>query len=159
MKHIKFVVLSLLALAFARPPGLCTANVADDKTKTIPPENAPSTDAEIKKLKERLQAQEEEISKLRKAPDNSAEIAAMKKRLAAQEDEIDELRSAQSAGTVTTPEEPQSEVALLCRGAGVDPSEVLWRVRAGLSPKQAVEVASLEKAEREEAAKKKEAKK
>lgn len=47
------------------------------------------------------------------------------------------------------------ETKLLIKGAEVDPKDVVWRIRAGLAPKQAVEVAAAEKAEREaEAAKK-----
>lgn len=46
------------------------------------------------------------------------------------------------------PPAPDSEVGLLIKGAGVDYKDVLWRVRAGLTPKQAVEVALNEKREK-----------
>lgn len=47
------------------------------------------------------------------------------------------------------PPDPNSEVGLLIKGADVDYHDVLWRVRAGLTPKQAVEVAQQNKLERE----------
>ena len=40
---------------------------------------------------------------------------------------------------------------LLIKGAGVDAKDVVWRIRAGLTPAQAVEVAANEKAEAEAA--------
>jgi hypothetical protein len=42
---------------------------------------------------------------------------------------------------------PDSEVGLLIKGAGVDWKDVTWRIRAGLTAKQAVEVALNEKRE------------
>jgi hypothetical protein len=54
-------------------------------------------------------------------------------------------------GDVNTPDDQpppeDSEVGLLIKGAGVDYKDVLWRIRAGLTPKQAVEVALNEKRE------------
>lgn len=69
MNRIKLAVLSLLALAFARPAGCCTANA----------ESAAPADS--------------------------------------------------------------SPLALLCKGAGVKAEDVTWRIQAGLSLAQAVEVA------------------
>jgi Rho termination factor, N-terminal domain len=45
------------------------------------------------------------------------------------------------------PPDPNSEVGLLIKGAEVDYKDVLWRIRAGLTPKQAVDVAKQEKLE------------
>lgn len=38
-----------------------------------------------------------------------------------------------------------SELGLLCKGAGVDPDDVRWRVAAGLDVKQAVDAAIAQK--------------
>lgn len=38
-----------------------------------------------------------------------------------------------------------SEIGLLCRGAGVSKEDVLWRIEAGLEPKQAVDAALAQK--------------
>jgi hypothetical protein len=81
MKKLKLVVLSLVALVFARPPGYCTANSAEAQA---PEDNSP--------------------------------------------------------------------LALQCRGAGVDPADVRWRVQAGLDLDQAVQAALSQKTENERAA-------
>lgn len=47
---------------------------------------------------------------------------------------------------------------LLLKGAGVEAKDVIWRIRAGLTEKQAVDVAAAEKAEAEKAAADKKAK-
>lgn len=118
MKQIKLAVLSLVALAIARPPGFCTANTVAD---------------------------------------NEADIAALKAQVAKQEEELKALRAAQPV-PVPPGETLPSSLDLLIKGAGVKAEDVLWRIRAGLSHEQAVEVALAEKLEAE-AAKKKEAKK
>lgn len=110
MKRIKLVVLSLAALVFARPAGMCTAN----------------TQAE--------------------------DIAALQEKLAKQEEVIAGLRAAQPIPP--PPAEALGATGLLIKGAGVKLEDVDWRIRAGLSPAQAVEVAAAEKLEAEEAAKK-----
>ena len=45
------------------------------------------------------------------------------------------------------------ETKTLIKGAGVDAKDVVWRIRAGLTPYQAVEVAAAEKAEADAAKK------
>lgn len=52
---------------------------------------------------------------------------------------------------VETPEDT-STLGLLCKGAGVDPADVRWRVQAGLDVKQAVDAAIAQKASASEAA-------
>lgn len=54
---------------------------------------------------------------------------------------------------VETPEDT-STLALLCKGAGVDPEDVRWRVQAGLEVKQAVDAAIAQKASASEGSKK-----
>ena len=115
MKQIKLAALSLLALVYACPPGMRTANAQAD------------------------------------------DIATLKDQVARQDEELKALRAAQPV-PVPAPEVPLTSADLLLKGAGVSPEDVNWRVRAGLSVEQAVEVAVTEKAE-VEAAKKKEAKK
>ncbi len=56
-----------------------------------------------------------------------------------------------------SPEADNSTLGLLCKGAGVDPEDVRWRVAAGLDVKQAVDAALAQK--ESEAAEKKSAKK
>lgn len=46
-------------------------------------------------------------------------------------------------------EAPLTPTELLIKGAGVDAKDVTWRIQAGLTPEQAVEVALAEKHERE----------
>lgn len=46
-----------------------------------------------------------------------------------------------------TPTPESSEIALLCKAAGVDPKDVIWRMRHGLTAKQAIEVAATNKLE------------
>lgn len=43
---------------------------------------------------------------------------------------------------------PKTEIELLCEAAGVDPKNVIHRIRPGLTAKQAIEVAVNEKLER-----------
>lgn len=86
MKKLHLIAVSLLALVFGRPAGLCTANA---KAAAEAPEN-PEADAP-------------------KAP------------------------------------EDHSPLALQCRGAGVDPADVRWRVQAGLDLDQAVQAAIAQK--------------
>lgn len=43
---------------------------------------------------------------------------------------------------------PKSELDRLCEEAGVDPKDVIWRIRPGFTAKQAIEVAVNEKLER-----------
>lgn len=125
MKHTKLTVLSLLALAFARPTGFCTANTAAaaDEAKADKKEKS-----DLDALRERLDKLEAENKALREA-----------------------------APIAVKPDTTFSAHDLLIKGAGVDPDDVNWRIRAGLAPHQAVEVAVAEKLERE--AKKKGAKK
>lgn len=85
------------------------------------------------------------------------EVAELKKQLEESNAKIAKLE----AERATAPPENNSEVALLAKGAGVPLDDVLWRVRAGVSPKQAVEAAvaqiAADKQAEEEAKKKKEA--
>lgn len=85
----------------------------------------------------------------KKPADNTADIAALKARIDAQDLELQQLRRAASVSLA--PVAPDTTTSLLIKGAGVDPEDVTWRIRAGLSPAQAVEVAALEKAEAEKA--------
>ena len=66
------------------------------------------------------------------------DIKALQDRLDAQEAELQKLR----ANPIV---ELPSTTALLIKGAGVSEDDVTWRIRAGLSPAQAVEVAATEK--------------
>lgn len=49
--------------------------------------------------------------------------------------------------------EDTSTLGLLCKGAGVDPEDVRWRVQAGLEVKQAVDAAFAQKQSAAETAK------
>ncbi len=84
------------------------------------------------------------------------DIAEMKVKLEAQEEEIARLRAASTVALPGPGHEMPSSTSLLIKGAGVEAEDVNWRIRAGLSPAQAVEVAMNEK---NEAAATKEAKK
>jgi hypothetical protein len=75
---------------------------------------------------------------------NSDRIALLEQRIAAQDDELARLRTASPVAI-----EPGTDhtTQLLIKGAGVKMEDVGWRIRAGLSPAQAVEVALTEKTE------------
>lgn len=78
------------------------------------------------------------------------DIAALQKTVDRQQEEIAALR----AGTKAAPE-PSSTLALLCKGAGVELENVTWRIKAGLTEAQAVEVAAREAQEAKERKEKK----
>lgn len=69
-------------------------------------------------------------------PDRDAEIETLKAQIA----ELQALAAGPAA-----PEEPTSALALMAKGAGVDLSDVRWRVQAGLDPDQAVQAALSQK--------------
>jgi hypothetical protein len=127
MKNFKLAVLSLLALVFARPIGFSTANAASAADKA---EDAalgkPNPDETIEQTVARL----------------SAEVVA--------------LRAASAVPIAPAVPIVTGSTELLMKGAGVNVGDVAWRIRAGLSPAQAVEVALMEKNEAKRA---KEAKK
>lgn len=130
MKKLNLVVLSLAALAFGQRAGFCTANAAAGD----PPEKDDG-----------------------KKPTQGDRLAALEERLAQQDAELAQLRA---ASNVALPTALPGSLDLLLKGAGVEMKDVGWRIRAGLSHEQAVEVALNEKLERETAAAKaKEAKK
>jgi hypothetical protein len=135
MNRIKLAVLSLLALAFARPVGFSTANTkAAEKEQPLADK---VEDAVLGKPIVDDRPPQEQIADLR------AELAAVRAAVP--------VPVAAIAPLVT------GTTALLIAGAEVDPADVGWRIRAGLSPAQAVEVALQEK--NEAAANKKGAKK
>ena len=76
------------------------------------------------------------------APASAADLAALTERLALLEADNAALRAANTAPA----EQPSSELALLAKGAGVGLEDVTWRVRGGLSAKQAVDAAVAQKA-------------
>lgn len=132
MKHIKLLVLSLSALVISRPPAYCTANTQAD---------------DIAALQAKFAAQEAELAKLRVASSiPSPDVVALHERLTAQEEELRSLRAAAALPPPAIPALPTA-TELLIKGAGVDPEDVLWRIRSGLAPHQAVEVALNEKIE------------
>jgi hypothetical protein len=109
MKKFKLAVLSILALAFGRPGGYCTANAQSD------------------------------------------DIAALQAQVARQEEELKRLREAQPIPPAP-PEELNSTLAMLCRGAGVELEDVRWRMASGLDQETAVQAAVAQLAEDERAA-------
>jgi hypothetical protein len=131
-QRIKLAVLSMLALAFARPIGFSTANAKAAETPTAD--------------------QVENAALGKRNPD-----ATVEERLAALEAENANLRAAMPVPVPVIEPVVGGTTALLIQGAGVDPADVTWRIRAGLTPAQAVEVALQEKNEAK--ANKKEAKK
>jgi len=121
MKQFRLVVLSLAALAFARPPGFCTANAAAE-----PPKDEGG-----------------------KPPTQGERLAALEEHIARQDEELARLRAASPTALAADP--LPGSLDLLLKGAGVEMKDVGWRIRAGLSHEQAVEVALNEKREREAA--------
>lgn len=55
------------------------------------------------------------------------------------------FRTANAADAAPAAEADTSTLGLLCKGAGVDPADVRWRVAAGLDTKQAVDAALAQK--------------
>ena len=55
------------------------------------------------------------------------------------------FRTANAADPASAAEADNSTLGLLCKGAGVDPADVRWRVAAGLDVKQAVDAALAQK--------------
>ena len=55
------------------------------------------------------------------------------------------FRTANAADAAPAEEADNSTLGLLCKGAGVDPDDVRWRVAAGLDVKQAVDAALAQK--------------
>lgn len=113
MTTLKFFILHLLAIVFARPVGFSTANAAAEKPPEAPP------------------------------PKGAAEL--MQRQLDAQAAEIAELRKQLSSQQAAPPEEDNSLLAMLAKGAGVPLSDVRWRVQSGLDPEQAVAAAVAQK--------------
>jgi alkylation response protein AidB-like acyl-CoA dehydrogenase len=130
MNRIKLAVLSCFALVFSAPIGFSTANA---------------------KAAEQSLADKIEDTALGKpvADDRPVEeqLADLRAQLAA-------VRNAVPTAAVMPT--VSSSTALLIAGAGVEQKDVAWRIIAGLSPAQAVEVALQEK---NEAVSRKEAKK
>ena len=163
MKQIKLVVLSLLALAFARPVGFCTAN------NEAPPTERALEDYTVDELKEIAPHYSVEITASMKKADivsaiksaagyNSRNIESKPEdRLSALEQRVEQLAEENARLRAASPVaiEPttglDNTTTLLIQGAGVKAEDVTWRIRAGLSPAQAVEVALNEKNEREAA--------
>src|SRR4051812_32701734 len=117
MNRMKLVVLSLGALICARPHGLCTANTeTPDDTRSDKKPTLASHSEELAELRKQLDAQAAELEQLR--------------------------RASPVALTVAADDEPRLDsTSLLIKGAGVNAEDVNWRIRAGLTPAQAVEVA------------------
>jgi hypothetical protein len=117
MKQIKLVVLSFLALAFAAPAGFCTANAKE------PPLADKVEDAVLGKPVEDDRPLKEQVADLK------ATVAALR------------------AAVPVPPVFPVTggSTDLLIKGAGVKAEDVNWRIRAGLTAAQAVEVALAEK--------------
>lgn len=90
-------------------------------------------------------------SGFRTANSQAEDIKALQETVAAQQEEITSLRAA-AAVPPAPAQATLGSTDLLIKGAGVDAEDVNWRIRAGLSPQQAVEVAMAEKVERENAA-------
>jgi hypothetical protein len=130
MNRIKLAVLSLIALAFACPIGFRTANAKGEQSTADKVE-----DATLGKPVEDKRPLEEQVADLR------AQLAAVQNAV---------------PGAVVAPPTVTGSTQLLIQGAGVDAKDVTWRITAGLTPAQAVEVALQEK---NEAASRKEAKK
>ena len=111
-KHIHTLILGLAALC--APGRYSTANAKPDDAPPAPPEPAAS----------------------------AADLAALAEQFAALKEENAELRRANEAKDAAPAEQPSSELAMLAKGAGLaDLSDVSWRVRAGLTAKQAVDAA------------------
>lgn len=66
--------------------------------------------------------------------------------------QVERLTTASGVALPQAPAAPTGATALLIQGAGVDAKDVTWRIRAGLTPEQAVMVVQQEKLEREMAA-------
>ena len=71
----------------------------------------------------------------------SEDVAVLNDRLAKLEAENAALKAQPQAA----PEAPDSTLTLLCKGAGVDITDVRWRMQAGLDGEQAVEAALAQK--------------
>ncbi len=95
-------------------------------------------------------------------PDPAAELAELKKRIAEQEtlilqqgEQLATFAKSPLATALTATSEPaakDSELAQLAKGAGLaDLKDVTWRVRAGLTAKQAVDAAVAQIAENQRA--------
>lgn len=129
MKSIKLTFISLAALVLSRPLGLSTANAA--------------TAPDVNKHPEKSKSEQ---------PVKDTPAAARMQQLEEQNSELQKrLALAQSAAIVppAPPVEDNSTLAVLCRGRGVDISDVLWRMAAGLLPEQAVGAALSQKQEDE----------
>jgi hypothetical protein len=118
MKQIKLVMLSFLALAFAAPAGFRTANANADEPLANKVE-----DAVLGKPVEDDRPLKEQVADLK------ATVAA--------------LRTA--VPVLPLPPVVGASTELLMKGAGVKAEDVNWRIRAGLTAAQAVEVALAEK--------------
>ncbi|MEO7933214.1 MAG: hypothetical protein ABIT76_08665 [Chthoniobacterales bacterium] len=157
MKIPSLALLSLASLVFGRPASHCTANAA--------------TEPDPAALQKQIDAQAKELEALRKAPkvtpevqtllDKQAkEIEALRKATAVDpkiQEQLDEqaalIASLRAEKAAPKPEiEETSAIALMIKGAGVKAEDVNWRIRAGLDPAQAVEVALAEKLEADKAA-------
>jgi hypothetical protein len=125
MKKTKLIICAVLAACFGAPPGFRTANAS-----------AAVVDKQL--------------------ADQAAEIERLKKQLeesASQGERISILEKQLIAAQATPAPQDTSTLSLLCKGAGVDPADVRWRIQAGLDEAQAVEAALAQKTA-DEAAKK-----
>lgn len=145
-KRIKLAVLSLLALAFSAPIGFCTANAdappaLDEMTveqlKDLAAKNNVTITSDMKKA--------DIVAALQTGSGNGGETDAQ--RIARLETQVERLTAAAPVALPQIAPQVSSSTALLIAGAGVDEKDVTWRIRAGLSPAQAVEVALQEKNE------------
>lgn len=156
MKRFKLAVLSLFALVFARPIGFSTAN-ADER---------PLDEMTVPELKDLAASRNVELASDAKKADIIAALSGppLPEKIAAAvrgepvEDnrplgeQIADLKAQLASVRSALPVPPPPPVTpgsldLLVKGAGVDVADVGWRIRAGLSQAQAVEVALQEKNE------------
>ncbi len=161
MNRIKIMVLSLCALVFVRAPGFCTANAGDTR---------PLEDRTVDELKELAASRNIEITSSMKKADIIEALGGTQPLADKVEDvvlgkpvvdnrpldvQVAELKAQLAAVRSSMPVPPvliptvNSSTTLLIQGAGVSVDDVAWRIRAGLDPAQAVEVAIQEKNERE----------
>lgn len=128
----------ILALGLAATFGLgqrATANAAEPKEAKAP--DAPA------KSEPGIADLQKQINELKAANEAQAgQIEAMRKEQTRAIREAGEAIEAALKGERKEPQhDPNDEISLLARGAGVKVEDVRWRVRAGLSAKQAVEAA------------------